>query len=174
MSEEWRPCHGFEAHYSVSSQGRVRRDANGPGARPGHCLSLTADHAGYLQVYLSVEGKVVTKKVHRLVATTFNGIPTIGRPEVNHLNGIKTDNRPSNLNWCSRAENLQHARDTGLARFAYGESSGNSKLTESGVREIRRLAAEGVQKATLARRFSISRGTVYQVLNRTTWKHVGG
>lgn len=71
---------------------------------------------GYKHVtLLDDSGKRVTHLVHRLIATEHIPNPE-GKPEVNHINGIKDDNRACNLEWCTSAENLAHARATGLRK----------------------------------------------------------
>ena len=71
---------------------------------------------GYLRVSLLSENKSKKYLVHRLVAECF--IPNIeDKPQVNHINGIKTDNRIDNLEWCNNSENVKHGYRTGL----YGE-----------------------------------------------------
>ena len=57
--------------------------------------------------------KAVNRKVHRLVAIAFIPNPH-NHPEVNHINGVRTDFRVGNLSWVSRKENMQHSWDTGL------------------------------------------------------------
>lgn len=80
----------------------------------------SADHKGYLTVNLyqkTVEvGKYVCKnyKVHRLVAIAFIPNPE-NKAQINHINGLKSDNRVENLEWCTNYENRQHAIKTGLA-----------------------------------------------------------
>lgn len=70
---------------------------------------------GYLQVLLYEEGKPHPKKVHRLVAEAF--IPNLdNKPQVNHINGDKTDNRVKNLEWCTNSENQLHAYKNGLEK----------------------------------------------------------
>lgn len=65
---------------------------------------------GYFRVYLtSDDGKRKDVLVHRAVCLTFNGNPSADRFCVNHKNADKADNRPSNLEWCSYAENMSHA-----------------------------------------------------------------
>jgi len=78
---------------------------------------------GYLCVVLMKNNKRVCKKTHRIIAETF--IPQeAGRLFVNHKNGIKTDNRLENLEWCTRSENVNHALATGLIKKrSYTEQS---------------------------------------------------
>ncbi len=70
---------------------------------------------GYRQVHAYVNGKLKMVYVHRLIAIAFIPNP-LNLPQVNHKNGIKDDNRPENLEWATAAQNLKHARDTGLNR----------------------------------------------------------
>lgn len=68
---------------------------------------------GYHQVGLRKDGKYHHLYVHRLLAVAFIANPD-NKPFINHKNGIKTDNRIINLEWCTRSENNQHAWDTKL------------------------------------------------------------
>lgn len=76
-------------------------------------LKVRTDGQGYLQVWLYTHRKKRKFRVHRLVAKTFIPNPE-NKPFVNHINGIKSDNRAVNLEWCTRAENNEHAFANGL------------------------------------------------------------
>lgn len=71
-------------------------------------LKLTKDKDGYLYVTFHKNNKITHKRVHRLVAEAFIPNPE-NKPEVNHKNGIKDDNRIENLEWATRSENEKHA-----------------------------------------------------------------
>lgn len=92
--------------YSVNEEGQVK----GP---KGRVLKPAKNTQGYLYVSCCKNGKQFSRFVHQLVAAAFIENPE-GKREVNHQNGIKTDNRVENLEWSTGSENRQHAFDTGL------------------------------------------------------------
>ena len=114
-----------DTEYFVSKDGEVYRY--------NRKRKLIKDKDGYLQVNLWVNGKGYGKKVHRLVAETFIPNPE-KKLQVNHINGIKTDNRIENLEWVTASENQLHR--THILKKGIGENS-SSKLTQEQVDWIR-------------------------------------
>lgn len=114
--ERWLPIPNYE-DYHVSNFGRVK-SFNGRWVKVT-ILKPDASKGGYLRVTLFKDGKHKHFQIARLVALTFIPNPE-GKPEVNHIDGIKFNNHVSNLEWATAAENSQHAFASGLATVAKG------------------------------------------------------
>lgn len=126
MEEIWKSVKGYEGIYEISSYGRLRsldravrhysggdRNVKGKLYEP-HFLK------GYILYGLCKNGKIKTGYAARLVAIAFIPNPE-NKPEVNHINGIKTDNRIENLEWVTGKENMQHAYKNKLWKIPTGE-----------------------------------------------------
>lgn len=117
--EEWRDAKGYEGSYQVSNTGLVRsvdkivRCRNGYALKKGRLLKYSHNLKGYRMLSVSVNGKTKTVTIHRLIATTFIPNPH-KKTQINHINGIKTDNRVENLEWATASENALHAHANGL------------------------------------------------------------
>jgi hypothetical protein len=99
--EIWNDVKGYEGLYKVSNKGRIWSEYSQKVKKP------TLQNGGYLLVFLIKNKKRKAALVHRLVAEAFIDNPN-GLAEVNHKDGIKTNNTIDNLEWCSRSDNLRH------------------------------------------------------------------
>ena len=107
MIEEWRDIKGYEGLYQVSNLGRVK-SFKGVSER---ILKIGVDRYGYISINLFKNNKRKLCKVHRLVAEAF--IPNQdNKPQVNHIDEVKTNNMVSNLEWVTAKENSNHGTRT--------------------------------------------------------------
>lgn len=170
MIEIWKKANGY-SNYEVSNLGRIKT-FNWKGSKKEAILKPALDKRGYLRTVLkSDNGESKTIKVHRIVLNTFK--PSKDFLEVNHINGIKNDNRIENLEWCTRSENIQHCIDNNLQYVLKGEEIGNSKLTEENVLYIRaNFKPRIITRSKLAEMFNVKEATIKDVLRGKTWKHL--
>ena len=167
MVEEWRKIEGFP-DYMVSNQGRVCS------VRRGHSTILKAvkDNYGYLHVGLYNENKTnYLAKIHRLVASAFISNPE-NKPQVNHIDGCKTDNNVNNLEWSTGSENMKHAFSTRLCN-RIGINNTQTHLTEAQVIEIYKLAHTGkLTQKEIGELFGIKQHTVSSIKLGKNWKEL--
>lgn len=138
---------------------------------------------GYKHVRLSKNNRPRTQVVHRIVAKAFIENPE-SKPQVNHINGVKDDNRVDNLEWCTQSENMLHAYRIGLqfpsekqkrvtSERARGEKNNKAKLTEDDVIEIRALwPLDCFSQQEVADAYDVSRYAIKCVTQNITWKHI--
>lgn len=138
IEEEWKPWRAGD--YEVSSHGRVRRASRAPGATVGRVLKLATSANGYRAFRASVGGVITNQYVHRAVAESFIGLCPDGY-EVNHRDGAKYNNEPSNLEYVTHAANMNHAQAAGLMRS--GERHPGIVLTDLAVHAAHALLDAG-------------------------------
>ena len=145
-----------EKDYFVTEDGRVfsKRKFN----------SLTelklskGGHQGYLKVRVGDKNMFV----HRLVAIAYIPNPE-NKETVNHINGLKDDNRLENLEWCTRSENSKHAYDIGLHKpYTEIKDKGNNKF----YKEWKNLIKKGISMRKIAKQYGVSHRTVGNVLKK--------
>lgn len=166
--EIWKEIKGTNGRYSVSDLGRLRNNgfyANvcGGGKRfvKGKILSVQLRN-GYKTYFIPRLGN---RTIHRLVAMHFIDNP-FNKEFVNHINGIKTDNRLCNLEWCTRIENENHAYRTGLKNKVP-----SSVLNEEDVLFILENCFT-ISTNDLSLKFNVTSSTISRVIKRTIWSHV--
>lgn len=159
---------GYENEYTVNHDGvivsAVRHGTLGGIMKP----FLTS--YGYMRVALTKNRKTKFMFIHKIVAHSFILNP-YNKPFINHKNGIKTDNRIENLEWCTASENSQHAYDNGLrsAHPKKGESNHNAKLKEIQVLKIRESK---LSQSALSKKYGVSKGVIQRIKQRLTWNHI--
>lgn len=165
--EIWKPIKGYDGFYEISSFGRVksyhiagRKNKNNNGV----ILKARLDRYGYEYLSLNLRGKRKTCKPHRLVALHFIGLIE-NKNQVNHINGIKTDNRVCNLEWCNCSENQRHLYDT------LGHVCKNRKLTIEQATQIRKYLCENRQTINkkqqikdIANQHNVCVNTIYSII----------
>lgn len=124
--EIWKDVRGYEGLYQVSNEGNVK----GP---RGHVLKALPRRHGYLAVFLYKDGcPRLHESVHRLVAEAFVPNPE-GKPEVNHIDENKQNNRADNLEWVTRKENMR----SGTVAARIGASGLNGKQSRAIIQKTR-------------------------------------
>lgn len=174
----WKKINILGCDYSVSDTGLVRSNeryiirSNGRKQKVRErILKPAVDSCGYERVALSINKKLVTKKVHRLVADAFCE-KYVEYKEVNHIDGNKLNNNASNLEWCTRSENQQHAFDNGLQKPLRGSKNPSSKIDEMQCLTIKTLIKSRWSLSRISREMNISRHIPKDINRNKTWKHI--
>lgn len=128
------------------------------------------NRGGYRNVHLrAVDGRVLTRAVHRLVLFAFVG-PCPDGMECAHANRNRADNRLENLSWSTPFGNyLDKVRHGTVYQ---GERQHSAKLNSAKVVEIRQLLSAGVLHKEIAARFGVAPSTIGSIASGVTWKHV--
>ncbi|AEZ66321.1 hypothetical protein EXT67_21365 [Pectobacterium atrosepticum] len=162
--EKWKVTDG-EDRYEVSDSGRVRN------LKTGSIKSLRLDKYGYPRVTLYPSGRSYT--IHRLVAKAFIAIK-VGKDQVNHKDGNKTNNSVTNLEWCTTKENAIH-RSLVLypnSEKSRGENNAANKFSEEVVRSVKYGDFENLTQKEIGGLFGMSRQQVGAIRRGDQWKHL--
>lgn len=175
MQEIWKPITGYEGLYSVSNKGRIRSLTRKIPTRLGSARTMIVrgrimrcepQAATYRQVRLCRDGKCKTRTIHTLVAASFIGEHGAGK-QVRHLDGDPLNCCVSNLCYGTQLQNNQDKIRHGTSNR--GQRNARSKLTETQVREIRKLKKQGWKRSQLARAFGLAPASIQSITSRRNW-----
>ena len=161
----WKTIPSFERYEICRDTCAVRR------IKDGRMPAVVLQHTGYLTVWLRREAKASGQylRVHRLMWMTFVG--PIGPDDfLNHIDGVKTNNRISNLEPTDYKHNMAHAARMGL--MARGSRCVQSKLTEDAVLDIKRRIQNRETARSIARLHGVSADAIGKIKIGKNWRHV--
>jgi hypothetical protein len=171
--EIWKDIENFP-NYQISSLGRVRsldriiERSDGTIANLKERILKTFPlPAGYIYVDLKKNKKNIKQYIHRLVCEAFYPEYKGCGLEINHINGIRNDNRLENLEWINHTDNVRHSIYV-LNTMQYGEKSANSKLTLEQVIQIRQNPDRLTQKE-LSKRFKVVQSIISRIVTGKRW-----
>jgi hypothetical protein len=178
MKKEWKQVPNY-SRYFASTDGEIKT-FSWKGKNKEAIMKPSLDGSGYLRTMLKRDdGKTHTIKVHRIIAQTF--IPNKeDKPQVNHKNGIRSDNRVINLEWVTISENQIHSYNFLDRERKFGEKNSQATLTDAQVIEIRanykygrKSRHEGGEsKPQIAKRYNTTKYVIGKIVTNQTWKHL--
>jgi hypothetical protein len=164
--EYWKDIAGYNGFYQISSFGRVKSfkydKAN------GRILKYRKNKLGYLQISISKNKKSKTFLIHRLVGIAFIPNPE-NKPEINHKDNDRSNNKQSNLEWNTAKQNAEHKVKQGRCNIPKGEKCTSSKLSEKQVEEIKSYKGNLSQKE-LGKLYGVSQANISSIVTNKSWK----
>ena len=172
INEIWLALPGFEGAYEISNMGRVRsldrfiidNGLTRKRFRKGRVLKPGRNTNGYLHIFATYKNKQKAIQVHQGVMQTFVG-PQEKGIEVMHNNGIKSDNKLSNLSYGTRKDNVKDSFR--LNEYLMGEAAPWSKLANE---DVINICKDPRFISEISKSYNVSTGTISMIKNRKMWK----
>lgn len=153
--------------YTVTKDGRVYTSRY----RKGWITGAT-DKLGYIRLNaINDSGNRSNLYVHRAVAMAYLPNPD-NKPHVNHKDNNPSNNRLSNLEWCTQKENMQHAARQGRMASMQGEQNGHHKYTANLVKKVRRLYESGLTQMGIKRQLGVPQPTISVMVREIQWRNI--
>ena len=164
--EKWKSVKGYEGCYEISSFGNLRSKdrlikhyKGGFRKIKGVNKSSRFDKYGYLRCSLKKDGETKHITIHRLVGLAF--IKNIkNKPQINHIDGVKTNNKVTNLEWVTSEQNVTHAVKNRLIK---------TKLTDE---QVTIIMSSKLSIRKLALIYNVSSSIIWRIKNKIAYKHV--
>jgi hypothetical protein len=168
METKWKKIKNY-SKYKISNKGEIINTKTGRYMKQ----TLSGRNLSYLTVNLYGDNKKPARfYVHRLLAENYLK-KVVGKNHVNHKDGNKMNNVITNLEWCTPYENNKHAQEKGLSNTKeVGENHPRAILNNRSVRHIKMSLLCGISPIELAKIFSVTRQTIYDIKSGRKWGHV--
>lgn len=155
---------GYEGHYEITENGKIWS------FKSNRFLKPYLNSRGYYCQCLSLNGASTLRPTHQWVFISYVGSLKKGF-QINHIDGVKTNNHYTNLEMVTPKENTQHAWSNGLVPIRYGSETPWAKLKETDIPKIRALYKQGFKQKEIAKQFAVNRTTITKILTNKSWVH---
>lgn len=137
----------------------------------GRILTNNISNNGYYNTGTTVDGVYKTIYIHRSLALTFIPNPQ-NKPQINHIDGVKTNNSLDNLEWVTSQENAEHAVKMGLRNPSKGEDHYYQKYPEDTIHSICKDIQNGIKNSEIMKKYNVPRWIPSELRLGKKWKHI--
>lgn len=167
IEEKWIYLNNEKSNYKIRSNGEVL-SVNFNKTGKSKLRKISISRTGYRYIVLHHKGKMYKFQLHQLVAKYFIPNPE-NKSQVNHIDGDKSNNDVSNLEWVTSKENIHHALKTGLIKT--GEDRYNSIVSNDTVEEIcKEFVKNELTIPTISKKYNVKIGIIRDILRKKSWK----